>query len=210
MEDQCKVLTNVPIGSTPFLFQVCRMIPGTKPPNSWRAAAVLSIPVIGIEMTGQRGSSVSKSSVSILREGSVFRTWCEKWRGTCKLICGQSYVRCTVLAPQLAFQHFRNGIPPLIGSNLALTRLHINRKGDSSAADCPCNLEWLSAHRTWNDINMNYKNMDARRFRQYDIVTYESTTCRFKSFHNLNHDFVSLCLINTCTSNAYINLYNFN
>lgn len=68
--DQCKVLINVPIGSTPFLFQACRMILGTKSRNSWRAAAVLSIPVIAIEMTGLRGSSVSKSSVSILREGS--------------------------------------------------------------------------------------------------------------------------------------------
>lgn len=31
MEDRCKVLTNVPTGSTPFLFRACRAIPGIKP-----------------------------------------------------------------------------------------------------------------------------------------------------------------------------------
>lgn len=91
MKDLGKVLINVPIESTPFLFQACRAIPGTKPEFVTRRR-VLSIPVIAIEMTRWRGSSVSKSSVSILREGSVFRAWCEKWLGTCKLICGQSHV----------------------------------------------------------------------------------------------------------------------
>lgn len=95
------------------------------------------------------GSSVSKSSVSIfnrVREGGgggdplpdVVREVEESVRIDLRFIV----CRCTVLAPQPAFQHFRNGIPPLIRSSLALTWLRINRKGDSSTVDPHGTLEW--------------------------------------------------------------------
>lgn len=70
-----QVLTNVPTGSTPFLFRTCRTILGNKSTflrYSWHAAAYYWPPLSRLRWQGDvAGNSVSKSSVSILREGAL-------------------------------------------------------------------------------------------------------------------------------------------
>lgn len=142
--DRCQVLTNVPTGSTSFLFQACLVIPGTKahsynirgtPPSSidlryrdWDDRATWQ----AVPFRKRRFQSCKKGPLpDVVREVP----------GYVRIDLRFSVCRCTVLAPQPTFQHFRNGIPLLIRSSLALTWLRINRKGDSST-DLSSTLKW--------------------------------------------------------------------
>lgn len=138
-----QVLTNVPTGSTPFLFRACRTILGTKA-RSYNIRDTRSIDPRyrdwddratwqAVLFRNRRFQSCAREPLpDVVREVT----------GNVRIDLRFVVCRRTVLAPQPAFQHFRNGIPPLIRSSLALTRLCINRKGDSSTVDPRGSLEW--------------------------------------------------------------------
>jgi len=127
-----------------FLFQACRPIPGTKA----RSYDTCDTPLRSIDPCYRDWDDGTRQAVPF--RNRRFQS-CERRplpdvvrevAGNVRIDLRFVVCRCTVLAPQPAFQHFRNGIPPLIRSSLTLTWLCINSKGDSSTADPRDTFEW--------------------------------------------------------------------
>lgn len=110
--DRHQVLTNVPTG-TLFPFGVCRAIPGTVPVRYWWYALPRS-------MDPRHRDRDDKGDVAVPFRNRRFQS-CDRqpsqpareMAGNVRIDLRFVVCRRTVLAPQTAFQHFRDGIPSL-------------------------------------------------------------------------------------------------